>query len=187
MIRGKKRKMSLIVSLAIGCSLIGVGGTVAWLQAKQDVTNTFQVAAVTGEIDEDFNKVIKKDVAFTNTNESNIPVYIRVRLVPTWMNKDKTATGLTVEGTYDLSLATENWFKKGDFYYYTQPVAPGARTKDLIKSCKVKEGLKGAYKGKQLQFEVIAQYIQAEGVTSAGVPAVTDAWGITVKDGILKQ
>lgn len=175
----KKKKWIAIALLAT--SLVAANGTVAWLFHSKALTNTFTPAKVTGTVVETFDKKNKENVKVQNT--SDIPVYIRVALVPTW--KDGTnATALKTEGTYTMNLGTSNkWIKGSDgFYYYKEPVAVKAETDILIQYCSPKTTLGEDYQGKQFELDVIANLIQAD-----PIDAVKDAWGVRVSGGNISK
>lgn len=167
-----KRKKLIAIALLIG-SVVTINGTIAWLFHSAAVSNTFTPAKVEGSIDEKFDNQIKENVKVTNT--SDIPTYIRVALVPTWMDGEN-ATALETEGTYTISFNLNNWFEGSDgFYYYKYPVAPNTATEVLVNQCFPNTNLDEAYKGKQFNLEVIASLIQAE-----PDEAVINAWGVSV-------
>lgn len=71
-----------------------------------------------------------------------------------------------------------DWVKNGDYYYYTQPVAPGAKpSADLINSITLTGSYTDADGGKQV-IEVMAEAIQAKGIAADGIKAVVKAWGV---------
>ena len=124
----KKRRKSTasrkVIVLAIAAVLLlsaTVTGTLMYLVSKTTaVTNTFEPAEVTCEVQDDFNDTVKKDVTVKNT--SNIDAYLRVKLV-TYRVNDK---GERIGGTATIPSFTlgDGWFKKDGFYYYNKPVAP---------------------------------------------------------------
>ncbi|MGL4738484.1 MAG: hypothetical protein ACRCW2_13620 [Cellulosilyticaceae bacterium] len=179
-------KKKVIIAVAIlASSLIAANGTVAWLVRSQVITNQFVPTKVTGEIEENMDGKVKKNVAIKNT--SDIPAYIRVALVPTWMDEQDNATPLKTEGTYTtVDIARDpTWIVGTDgFYYYKESVNPGSSTKVLIGSvgCKPIEGLDPEYEGKYLQIDVIASLIQA-----LPEEAAEEAWGVSVTNGILNK
>ena len=83
----KKRRKSTtsrkVIVLAIAAVLLlsaTVTGTLMYLVSKTTaVTNTFEPAIVTCEVQENFDGTVKKDVTVKNT--SNIDAYLRVKLV----------------------------------------------------------------------------------------------------------
>ena len=167
---------------------LAVGGTLAWLSAyTQPVKNTFVMGTVPPQVTETFNNhQVKEDVAVTNTG--NIPAYIRVALVCTWQDDDGNVVGepaslddLTIdwgeEGGSETAEAPGNgWIKIGDYYYYTQPVAAGDTTLNLIDSATVE-----TENGYRMNLQVIADSIQAN-----PTGAVESQWPVTVgNNGVL--
>ena len=76
---GAKRSLVLVVSVLV-LLLAVAGGTLAWLTANTGpVVNTFTPAQVSCKVTEDFNGTTKSNVNVENT--SDIPAYIRVKLV----------------------------------------------------------------------------------------------------------
>lgn len=71
------------------------------------------------------------------------------------------------------------WVKNGNYYYYTQPVAPneGQPAKTLIDSITLIGSYPDADGGKQV-IEVMAEAIQEDGVDSSGQRIVVNAWGV---------
>lgn len=161
---------------------LAVGGTLAWLSAyTQPVKNTFVMGTVPPQVTENFeNHQVKEDVAVTNTG--NIPAYIRVALVCTWQDDSRNVVGepaslddLTIdwgtEGGSETAEAPGNgWIKIGDYYYYTQPVAAGDTTLNLIDSATVKTA-----NGYRMNLQVIADSIQANPTS-----VVQSQWGVSV-------
>lgn len=176
----KKRRKSTasrkVIVLAIAVVLLlsaTVTGTLMYLVSKTTaVTNTFEPATVTCEVQENFDGTVKKDVTVKNT--SNIDAYLRVKLV-TYRVNDK---GERIGGTAAIPSFTpgEGWFEKDGFYYYNKPVAPNKPPaanligNDGITLVKYTD----ADGGRQV-IEVIAEAIQS-------VPAsvVADNWNVTV-------
>ena len=174
----KLKGLTLLLALV---GLLVINGTLAWLVQEASLKNTFEVAEVSGEIVEDFNKEIKKDVYVTNTG--NFEAYVRVALVPSWVDDKGNATMLNPEGTYEIDLnlrqdaTEEGWIKGSDgFYYYTKPLLPGEKTAILINTCKpTVTAEQTEYQGKAFKMDVMAQWIQAK-----PKEAVEKAWGVAV-------
>ena len=171
---------------------LAVGGTLAWLSAyTQPVKNTFVMGTVPPQVTESFNQKVKEDVKVTN--HGNIPAYIRVALVCTWQDDSRNVVGEPAslddliidwgtEGGSETAEAPGNgWIKIGDYYYYTQPVAAGDTTFNLIDSARVKDD--AATNGYHMNLQVIADSIQAN---PAG--AVESQWPVMVGDnGVLSE
>ena len=183
----KRRKSTAsrkVIVLAIAVVLLlsaTVTGTLMYLVSKTTaVTNTFEPAEVTCEVQEDFNGTVKKDVTVKNT--SNIDAYLRVKLVTYRVNEK----GERIGGTAAIPGFTpgNGWFAKDGFYYYNKPVAPGdTPATDLIgdKGIKLVEYI-DADGGKQV-IEVIAEAIQSvpTSVVEQMWNVKVDADGVTIK------
>lgn len=159
------------------------GGTIAFLTTKTEpVVNMFNPSHVDCTVTERFNGTTKSDINVTNTGDTD--AYIRVKLVSYRVNDQ----GQHIGGTAEIPAFTPGagWVPYGTYYYYTQPVAPGAKpAADLISSIDLTGSYTDADGGKQV-IEVMAEAIQATGVDSNGTPAVKSAWGANVSaDGTL--
>ena len=184
------RRLTPLAVLALLLVLaVAEGGTLAWITAHTEpITNTFTAASPGIEVEEEFEKNVKSDVQVQNTGD--IPVYIRVALIPTWgtMVDDKfvpagepaSLSNLTiiwgdVNGT--AAAPGNGWIQIGNYWYYTSPVQPGDATGILIKSAtaELKDGL-------VLNLQVLADSIQAN-----PVDAVESAWPVEVVNEILTE
>ena len=175
--RARKRTLARPVLLALSLVLVlglSVGGTLAYLVTNSGpVTNTFTPGEVTTEITEDFDDpTVKKNVQFTNRGD--VDVYIRATWTANWVDND---TGNIVkpaqQGTdYQVeNLPGEDWVQNGDYYYYTNAVAPGGYTSCLFTELAPvpAEEPEGAH----LEVTILSQAIQAEpeqARTDAGWP-----------------
>lgn len=166
---GAKRSLVLVVSVLV-LLLAVAGGTLAWLTAQTDgVVNTFTPAQVSCEVTENFDGTTKSNVNVENT--SNIPAYIRVKLVTYRVNAQNQHIG----GTAEIPAFTpgKGWVKYGEYYYYTLPVAAGEKpATNLISSISLTGSHNDADGGKQV-IEVMAEAIQSVPDT-----AVKEAWGV---------
>ena len=176
-----------VVILAVAALVATIGGSMAWLTDSQGgLTNTFTPATVSGQIVEDFSDpTVKKNVGVKNT--SDVPVYVRVALVPTWVNTDtqvpvaescdlsdikikEFADSSEVSGNLFEPAQTSNWVKGADgYFYYKLPVASQATTDTLF----VQATAVTAPNGCSMNLQVLMQIIQAEPVN-----AVKDAWKV---------
>lgn len=153
-----------------------VGGTVAYLVADTDpLTNNFDLAEVSCGVKEDFNGKIKTDVKIQNT--SNIPAYIRAKVVVTWQDESGNVYGQApIEETdYSIQYNETDWKQDGDYWYYDEPVAPvtenNCYTPVLINRCS-SSGTEP--EGYHLSVEILAEAIQSE-----PTKAIQEAWGYT--------
>ena len=168
------KMMVLAISIILLLST-AVMGTMMFLVSKTPVvTNTFDPAKVTCEVQEQFDGTVKKDVTAKNT--SNIDAYLRIKLVSYRVNTD----GERIGGTVEIPNFTpgSGWFEQDGFYYYHKPVAPGEipEVKLIGDSGITLVTYTDADGGKQV-IEVIAEAIQAKPTS-----VVADQWNVTVND-----
>ena len=169
---GRTAKSSaLIIALAL-ILVLAVGGTVAYIFTQTDpVINTFTPTEAKITVDEETNSNQKTSITVVN-NSTGVPVYIRVALVANMIDKDENVTGAASVPTFTLG---DNWLEGSDgYYYYTKAVPVDGSTGNLLQSSmKLDENM---------QVVVLADAIQAEPTT-----AVTQAWGVTVENGVIKE
>ena len=168
------KMMVLAISIILLLST-AVMGTMMFLVSKTPVvTNTFDPAKVTCEVQEQFDGTVKKDVTAKNT--SNIDAYLRIKLVSYRVNTDGERIGGTVV-IPNFTLGS-GWFEQDGFYYYHKPVAPGEIPEvNLIGDSGITlVTYTDADGGKQV-IEVIAEAIQAKPTS-----VVADQWNVTVND-----
>ena len=160
--------MTLVIATVLLLAL-AIGGTVAWLSTQdKPITNTFAPSKVTCEVQESFDGKAKTNVNVKNTGD--IDAFIRVKLVSYRTNDE----GQHIGGTAPLPSFTlgDGWVKYGDYYYYTQPVAPGETpATNLTNSMTLTAEYSDADGGHQ-SIDVMAEAIQ-----SVPVDAVKAAWG----------
>lgn len=198
----KRIKLSTVLVIAAALALVtAIGGTMAWLTTHSEgLTNTFTPAKIEGEVKETFNSPFntKNNVYIQNT--SDVPVYVRVALVPTWVMEENnkfvpvaepvTGTDVSIDGVnWDKFKPTDSdWVQGNDgYYYYTKPLAAkdsdGSTTPNLfnVANAVPKDGY-------HMNLQVLLQMIQAEGVNAEGKRPVELAWGITVNaDGTISN
>lgn len=179
----KKKLLAAIVSTALLCG-VGVGGTVAWLHdLSPAVTNKFDLADVSGNIEEVLKNREKTNVKFTNTG--NVDAYVRVALSVSLVNEAGEIVPINVPPFGDIEDSsndnysiewgdTEKWEYHGDYYYYLGKLAPESSTPILIE--KITEII-AEDEEYDLRVDVSAQWIQAE-----PEDAVKNAWGVVITD-----
>ena len=186
----KKWLTGIIAAVVTVC--IAVGGTIAFLTDwTKPITNTFQMSTVDVDIDEKLDGSIKKDVAVTNN--SDVPIYVRVRFVTYWekLGEDGKGTGEIVADVngenpplpFDEGSETEpgtvrgDWLKIGDYFYYTKPVNAKGSTSNLFDKFRL---IVDKENNRQQVLEVFA-----EGIQSLPVEAVETVWpDVVVQDGV---
>lgn len=169
--RASAPRRGLVLAAALALTLIfSAGGTLAWLAAgTEDTVNTFSPAQMKIQVKEEFDGEIKKNVRVENNSET--AVYIRVSLVPTWVNAagEPVAESASLADLTITNLPANGWVKHGNYYYYTQPVSAGGITPELLGTAKVKTAPAGC----TMDLQVLAQAVQA-----APKDAVEAAWGL---------
>ena len=150
----RKPKRSIKPFLIAFCVCIlacaAISGSLAWLiSTPEQVVNSFTPGVVTIEVDETFDDehTTKQNVSIKNTG--NVPAYIRVALVPAWVDDEGNiaAKPASLELNDDCNIAwgkdgsgyEADWFIGSDGFYYCKTVIePDESTPILIKSCTVK-------------------------------------------------
>lgn len=184
-IRARRRRfnprfVALLSSLVLIIGL-AAGATIAYLVDDTDsVINTFTPPTVTGEVDEDFDGTVKKNVTVTNT--SDVDVFVRVKLVTYFVD----ASGNIVGKAASIPEFTpgDGWFEKpagSDTYYYKYELKDGAEPATaLIGETGIT--LIQDEDGNRQVVEVMAEAIQADGVDADGNHPV-EVWGVTYTTG----
>ena len=179
-----KKKVSLLLVSLVLIAAIAVGSTVAFIATSTEpITNIFNPANVTIDIDEKIENGVKTDVQVKNTG--NTDAFIRAKIVVTWKDADGNVSATKpVEGTdYTMTLNATEWFRGSDGFYYCKtsvaPDAPNNLTPVLIEKCE-KTGTPPD--GYDLSVEIIAS-----GIQSTPDSAVKEAWGMTVANGQLTK
>ena len=187
----RKPKRSIKPFLIAFCVCIlacaAISGSLAWLTSTpEQVVNSFTPGVVTIQVDEKFDSTTKSDVSIKNTG--NVPAYIRVALVPAWVD-DKgniAAKPASLKLDCDITWGEDgngyeaDWFIGSDGFYYCKTVIePGASTPILIKSCTVK--------GEEHEYDFELQVI-ASAVQSLPTTTVEAVWPVVVDtDGTLAE
>lgn len=190
-----KKMIFLLIGVAMvlhGISLLPSAS--AFMVHKTDVfSNSLTKALIQCDVKEKTESETTK-TAITVENNSTIKVYLRVRLVTYWEDSKEVAVGLPISmPEFDIS---GDWIKDEDeyTYYYKYPVDPNGETTNLLSdgntivlNVKNEKYNNVTYVYNQV-VDVIAEAIQAEGTTDAyDTPAVVDAWGVTVENGIITK
>lgn len=137
--RRKTRRLrwgkQFVMLLCVTVLLMGfVGGSLAWLVDKQEVTNTFSYASVSCTVNDN-----------TVTNTSNIPAYLRIAVVP------DCTDGETLKKGVSLTVTTgADWVQRGTYYVSKNPVGVN---QNLSFQVEAPEGV---------AYSVLAEAIQAE-------------------------
>lgn len=188
-------KRGILISFMAVLTVLAMAiGVYAYLSTNSEkVDNSFAPAPeIDPTISESFDHSLKENVG-VSVGDTSYSVYVRADIIVTWKNDqgDVYAQKPVLGRDYEISINTQDWFEHEGFYYYKVAVNSGGTTQFLISSC-TKTGT--TPEGYQLSVQILAQTIQATGTTDAtdteypeGKPAVTDAWGVKVSNGILTK
>ena len=176
--RNHKGLTALIALVLIFCC--SVGGTLAWLAASSGpVTNTFKPTAVKCVVNETINKETKtKSDVYVSIPEKDgatdtTDAFVRAVIIVNWVDQVGNVYGVAPveQKDYTMEINDSDWTLSGDYYYYNSSVAPGGKTNDLIVTCTPKSTAPDGY---HLQVTILAEAIQAKGITGATGPL--NAW-----------
>lgn len=156
--------------LILSIILILICGTAFALMFRQTqpLNNQLEAAFVACTVEESFNGEVKTSIAVKNTG--NIDAYLRVCLVSYWEDAEGNILPLPSEMPA-LSVANGWVAGSGNTYYYSQPIAPGSSTPNLLAASLALRNENGCLQ----VVEVFADAIQ-----SKPLEAVTDSWGVTI-------
>lgn len=186
----EKRKsliLLLIVAAAIVSALLIPAAVALMLRKSPNFNNSFIPAQVSCAVDETFVGNKKTSVKVDNT--SNIPVYIRLRVVTYWQDSKGNVVARTspvYEWKYDdtnLKYDDTNWLydAKEQTFYCKKPVGVGEETAELLK---LQEEIQltpktETYNGVDFVYYPVMEFV-AEAIQSQPGKAVTESWKVTL-------
>ncbi len=157
------RRLLLVVGALALLAVVTAGGTLAYIATvSQPVSNQFTPAQASIEVQQDTGS-IQHNITVSNTGTAY--VYVRVALVSQTMAENGTDYTLDDGAALQDLALNYGWALYEGYYYYTQPLAPGQTTPDLLASALVS--------GDDQTVVALAQCVQSE-----PVDAVMDAWGV---------
>lgn len=188
--RPHKKGKLLVISLAVLCLCILSGSTLAYLvTGAGPISHIFTPGTVRCEVVKaEETEGYAENVKIKNTGTA--PAYIRAAIVVTFEKEESgkiTVSSITPdEGDYRIQFEENTNWKKGKdgFWYYTQPVAAGDSTENLIKDCSKQKSV--APEGYHLCIKVVASAIQASG-TDAVVESWSSVTGINGNNLVIKE
>ena len=149
-----------------------VKAAIDW-KAGEIHTYTFTINKVDVAVTDTVNGLKKTNVKTTNTG--NVTAYLRATYVLAWFYGDTVVAPYTGSTTITLG---NGWFKEGDYYYYTYPVAPGKDSKaPVFASWTAPEVNNSGFPEAHLEMKILLQGVQYD----SNKAKVGAAWGDTVK------
>ena len=179
--KSRVKLIALVISLSV-LLLVTAGGVLAYLAVSTDpIPNTFISTEVSCSlITTKTNESSLSYDALTNVqveNTGTIDGYVRVRLIPTWVDASGKVQG--VKGwTPVVTLNSTDWIEHSDgFYYYKKPLAPAAITSNMLSANIIMNGDDRqedfADNDFRQKLDVYVDIIQ-----STPTSAVQEAWGV---------
>lgn len=176
---------SFVVLAALLVLVLGiVGTTLAWLTDKTtDLTNTFEYAKVSCNVEETFENNVKSEVKVKNTG--NTDAYIRATYVVTIRDEEgnilydayETEQFQKYMDNLESKISDPRWQKGTDgYWYYRLPVPPNGETYKLFREKIYSAHIEINGTGADTYIEILASAVQAMPTN-----AVTEAWGATVQ------
>lgn len=186
----KKRKILLLVAMLCMVAILGVGGTLAYFTAEDDVTNTFTVGNVKIELtepkwDPELGGTGKKEAEDVYpgealpkdpqvTNKGNNPCFVRIKVDGLDCLKaegDGEEMLIRVRTEYVEGALGKDWVHHSDgYYYYTKVLAAGATTTAVFDSIVIPKALtndNGTEHEKPYDIKVKAYAVQAQGARAS--------------------
>lgn len=172
-----KRRIWMCAVVAIGFSILA-SGTGAYFTAEEKVHNVITTGNVDidliektdfdsdgdGELD-DFENVssvtpgteVSKIVTVKNTGGQ--PAWVRIKVEKSITLADGVI-GEIDESLISYDINTEYWIEQGDYYYYTEALAPGATTEPLFSKVSFAPEMGNLYQNCTVAIDVQAQATQ---------------------------
>lgn len=185
-----KRKsliLLLIVAVAIVSALLIPAAVALMLRKSPNFNNSFIPAQVSCAVDETFVGNKKTSVKVDNT--SNIPVYIRLRVVTYWQDSKGNVVARTSpvnEFGEDWKYDDTNWLYDANeqTFYCKKPVGVGGETAELLKLQDTFQGIQltpktETYNGVDFVYYPVMEFV-AEAIQSQPGKAVTESWKVTL-------
>lgn len=168
----KGRKSRLLIPVLAVVLLLGfITAGVAYYLQEAGAKASYQLAYVSCQVHEElaYDDGEMEKTSITVENTSNVPAYIRVRLISYWETPSGKIAGRT-SPELNLSPDSDHWQSLGDnTWMYKAPVKPGESTGNLLTTSAVKLNVEDGYIP---VVKVLAEAIQ--------VDAVQAAWGVAV-------
>ena len=170
----KTRKYSWILLILLILALSG--SVVAYMYQKTATYNNELVpATVACSVSESFNAATGVKSSVKIVNNSNIPAYLRLRLVSYWV--DSSGNKVAKPSQVPAFTLASGWIAgPNDTYYYPSPVAVGGETTNLLAS-----SLTLAANDANGYSQVVEVF--AEAIQSLPTDAVVSEWNVTLTEG----
>lgn len=176
-----KQKLFALI-LFIACLSVAAYGTIAYFTAEDTATNVITTGNIRIELEEttvsetgelvpfkDLTGVmpgadVSKIVQVKNTGSQ--PAYVRIRMEKV-ITLAEGASGEADASLLSCDLNETDWTYKDGYYYYNEPLAPGAKTEPLFTKVTFSKEMDNLYQDSKAQINLVAFATQAanNGVT----------------------
>ncbi len=165
-----KKKIIVLLSIAICTLVIVIGATFAYFTSEDSVVNVFNTGSINAIPEEEVDGTTKK-VWVKNTGDNDC--LVRVSITPRWIDSEGNPwagdinkvtlnfTNLITEANDNNTWNEEKWIKGSDeYYYYTSILPTGKITSELLSSVKLVDNIPDEYKDKTLKIDVKVEAVQ---------------------------
>ena len=140
-----KNKKSIIFISLITVVLLAIGVTLAYYTSSDTFNNEFVTGTYSIETQETFESPSNWTPGTTTpktviaTNKGNTPAAVRIKLTPSWQDKDGNPLPLS-DGTNDAAIINfasnlnSKWIYQDGYYYYNRALKENKSTTSLIES-----------------------------------------------------
>lgn len=174
------KKRAAIAALCIACMLMAIGGTLAYFTAEDTATNVITSGNINIELQETAitadgetvlfeesqdrfgvmpGEAVSKIVQVKNTGDND--AYVRIKITKS-IELAEGVTGTPDENLLSMDFNTKYWTEKDGYYYYNQPLAPGATTEPLFNKVVFDTSMGNMYQNSTAIVQVDAQATQVK-------------------------
>ena len=165
-----KRILMVFVAIVLLVTAITVPVAAYMIKKTGSFESNFTPSTVECKVNEKFENLVKESITVTNLGD--IDAYVRVKLVTYYVDEDGNVLANKTATIADFTLG-DGWLKGSDnTYYYKTKVGTTGTTSDLL-------GTSITLANGQVVI-VLAEAIQAD-----PTDAVTNAWGVTIENGVI--
>ena len=189
-----KNKKKIRIILAVLILLVAAVSVAAYMYMRAEKTNKLMPAEVacqvvdaidgTGEYTTGVHAGSKK-TSIQVENTGNIAAYVRVQLIPYWVDADGNRIAKTAP-TLTLSYDSDNWIEGSEnTFYYKQPVGAGNETEYNLLNAPISMQ-QSTYKAPGASSNIVIYEmidVVADAIQSKPAKAVTEAWGVEINNG----
>ena len=166
------KRIFFLLAVLVCCAALAAAGTLAYFTAEETAVNVITTGKLAMTLHEETTdgqpfpkegvsgvmpgQVVDKVVYIENTG--TVDFYARIALAMSVTGADGEPLSPDVMA---LHINTADWTKKGDYYYYNKPLAPGEKTEPLLKTVTFAADMGNEYMECTAKINVTAQTVQS--------------------------